>query len=194
MNNDQAVNRQFSEMRYVQCWQIFEGETLKMWARYGCVAIFSRFDLLRFALDSMLDQIHVGLVQYGDVGPSSDNVIHFLFRKGRCFEKERELRAALTCCDPVAGNNRHFGLNGFPNREPLDNENPPHEWVHDCKRRRVDLKALVTEIRLSPWATKDEIEEVHTWVKAKGLVCPVRVSDLDRPLTPTLEQFKKFIH
>lgn len=32
LNNDQASNRQFSEMRYIQCWQVFEGETLDMWA------------------------------------------------------------------------------------------------------------------------------------------------------------------
>ena len=63
LNNDQASNRQFSEMRYIQCWQVFEGETLDMWARYGCVAVFSRFDLLRSALDSMLDEIQVGLVR-----------------------------------------------------------------------------------------------------------------------------------
>jgi hypothetical protein len=191
LNNDQASNRQFSEMRYIQCWQVFEGETLDMWARYGCVAIFSRFDLLRSALDSMLDEIQVGLVRYGDAGPGRYNVIHFLFMKRKCFDKERELRTVLTCCDPVGGNNRHVGLNGFISREPLDNENPLHEWVHECKRRRVDLKVLITEIRLSPWATKEEIEEVHTWIKAKGFTCPVRLSDLTSPLTPTLEEFRK---
>jgi hypothetical protein len=192
LNNDQAVNRQFSEMRYIQCWQVFEGETLDMWARYGCVAIFSRFDLLRSALDSMLDEIHVGLVRYGDADPRCYNVIHFLFRKGKCFDKERELRTVLTCSDLVGGNNRHFGLNGFPNREPLDSENPLHEWVHECKRRRIDLKALITQIRLSPWATKEEIDEVHTWVKAKGFTCPVSLSDLTNPFTPTLEQIRKY--
>lgn len=35
LNNDQAFNRQLSEARYIQCWQMFEGETLDMWARYG---------------------------------------------------------------------------------------------------------------------------------------------------------------
>ena len=109
LNNDQASNRQFSEMRYIQCWQVFEGETLDMWARYGCVAIFCQFDLLRSALDSMLDEIHVGLVRYGDAGPGRYNVIHFLFMKRKCFDKERELRTVLTCCDPVGGNNRHSG-------------------------------------------------------------------------------------
>lgn len=191
LNHDQASNRQFSEMRYIQCWQIFEGETLDMWARYGSIAIFSRFDLLRSALDSMLDEIQVGVVRYGDAGPRRYNVIDFLFTKRKCFEKERELRAVLTCYDPVGGNNRHFGLNGFPNREPVEDENPLHDWVHQCKRRRIDLKSLVTEVRLSPWTTKEEIDEVHTWIKAKGFPCPVSLSDLTSPLTPTLEQFRK---
>jgi hypothetical protein len=191
LNNDQASNRQFSEMRYIQCWQIFEDETLDMWARYGGgVAIFSRFDLLRSALDLMLDEIQVGLVRYGDAGPSRYNLIHFLFMKRQHFAKERELRTVLTCRDPVGGNNRHFGLNGFPNREPLDDENRLHEWVHEYKRRRIDLKALVTEVRLSPWATQDENEEVHTWVTAKSFTCPVKLSGLTSPLTPTLEQFR----
>ena len=168
-------------MRYIQCWQIFEDETLDMWARYGGgVAIFSRFDLLRSALDSMLDEVLVGLVRYGNAGPPRYNLIHFLFMKRKHFDKERELRTVLTCSDPVGGNNRHFGLNGFPNREPLDNENPLHEWVHDYKRRRIDLKALVTEVRLSPWATKEEIEEIHTWVKAKHFTCHVSLSDFDQ--------------
>jgi hypothetical protein len=194
LNNDQAANRQFSEMQYIQCWQIFEGETLDMWARYGCVAVFTRFDLLRSALNSMLDEIKVGLVRYDDEEPLRFNTIHFLFMKRRYFEKERELRTVLTCYDPVGGNNRHIGRNGFPNREPLDDENPMHEWVHEFKRRRIDLKALVTEVRLSAWATEEEIEEVHTWVKAKSLTCFVTPSSLASPLIPTLEEFKKYGH
>ena len=189
--NDQASNRQFSEMRYIQCWQIFEEETLDMWARYGGGgAIFSRFDLLRAALDSMLDEIQLGLVRYGDDGPPRYNLIHLLFMKRKHFSKERELRIVLTSYDPVAGNNRHFGQDGFPNREPQDKENPLHEWVHECKRRRIDLKELVTQVRLSPWATKEEIEEVDTWVKCKSFTCPVCLSDLMSPLTPTLEEFR----
>ncbi len=191
LNNDQASNRQFSEAKYIQCWQMFEGETLDMWARYGGgVAIFSSFDLLKSTLDAMPDEIMVGLVRYGDQGPTRYNVIHFLFMKRKHFDRERELRVVLTCYDPVGGGNRHIGLNGFPHREPLDRENPLHEWVHKCKRRRINLKELVTEVRLSPWATKEEIEEVNTWIKGKNFSCPVTQSDLTSPLTPTLEQFR----
>jgi hypothetical protein len=192
LNNDQAFNRQMSEVRYILCWQMFEGETLDMWARYGGgVAIFSRFELLRSTLSPMLDEIMVGLVRYGDQGPTRYNVIHFLFMKRKHFERERELRIVLTCGDPVGGANRHIGLNGFPHREPLDLENPLHAWVHECKRRRIDLRTLVTEIRLSPWATNDELEEINLWVKAKTPDCPVTRSGLTSPLTPTLDELKR---
>jgi hypothetical protein len=191
LNNDQASNRQFSEAHYIQCWQMFEGENLDMWARYGGgVAIFSRFELLKSALNTMLDEIKVGLVQYGDNGPTRYNTIHFLFMKRKHHDKERELRIALSAYDPVGGNNRHFGPNGFPAREPLD-ENPLHEWVHGCKRRRIDLKALVTEVRVSPWATGDEVDEVNLWVKNRLPGCPVTRSELTSPLTPTLEEFRR---
>jgi hypothetical protein len=73
----------------------------------------------------------------------------------------------------------------------LDELNPLHAWVHECKRRRIDLKALVTEVRLSPWATKDELEEVNVWVKTKNLACAVTRSDLTSPLTPTLDELRK---
>ncbi len=192
LNNDQAFNRQMSEVRYIQCWQMFEGETLDMWARYGGgVAIFSRFELLKSALSVMLDEIMLGLVRYGNEGPTRNNVIHFLFLKRKHFEKERELRLVLTCYDPVGGANRHIGLNGFPHREPLDQENPLHAWVHEYKRRRIDLRALVTEVRLSPWATNDELEEISLWVKSKTPACPVTRSDLTSPLTPTLDELKR---
>ena len=35
LNHDQAFTRQISEAQYIQCWQIFQGETLDMWARYA---------------------------------------------------------------------------------------------------------------------------------------------------------------
>lgn len=107
------------------------------------------------------------------------------------FDKERELRIVLTCYDPVGGANRHIDLNGFPHREPLD-ENPLHEWVHECKRRRIDLKTLVTEIRTSPWATTSELDEVNDWMKGKNFSWPVKPSDLTGQFTPSLEEYRNF--
>jgi len=191
LNENQAFSRQISEAHYIQCWQIYEGETLDMWARYGNgVAIFSRFDLLKSSLNVMVDNVMVGLVRYGDE-PTRYNFFNFLFLKRKHFDKERELRIVLTCYDPVGGANRHIDLNGFPHREPLY-ENPLHEWVHECKRCRVDLKTLVTEIRTSPWATKRELDEVNDWMKGKNFSCPVNPSELTGHFTPSLEEYRSF--
>jgi hypothetical protein len=97
----------------------------------------------------------------------------------------------LSFYDSVGGTNRHYNLNNFPNREPLDDLNPLHAWVHEYKRRRIDLKALVTEVRLSPWATAAESEEVKLWVKGKNFTCPVTPSDLTNAMTPTLEELRR---
>jgi hypothetical protein len=92
--------------------------------------------------------------------------------------------------DPVGGANRHYDLNNFAHREPLDELNPLHEWVHECKRRRIDLKGLVTDVRLSPWATQEELEEINTWVKVKGFPCLVIRSELTSEMTPTSEELR----
>lgn len=192
VNSNQAFNRQNSEAYFINCWQIYEGETLDMWKRYGNgVAVFSCFDLLKSALSVMLDDILIGTVRYGDKNMTGYNVIRFLYTKRRLFAKERELRVVLQCYDPVGGVNRNYDSNNFPHREPLDELNPLHEWVHESKRRRIDLKALVTEVRLSPWATKEELEEINTWVKVKGFRCLVTLSDLTSEMTPTQDELRR---
>jgi hypothetical protein len=192
LNNDQAFNRQHSENCYINCWQIFEGETIHMWDRYGKgVVIFSRFDLLKGQLAPMLDPIFLGSVKYTEAGTTGYNLIQFLFTKRACFDKEKELRILLQCYDPVAGMNRHYSADNFPSHEPHD-ENPLHQWVHPCKRRRIDLKSLVTEVRLSPWATTEETDEVKLWVKNKQFACPVNPSIITSPLTPTPDDVRKY--
>jgi hypothetical protein len=192
LNNNQAFARQNSEAYFISCWQLFEGETLDMWKTYGNgVAVFSRFDFLKSAVATMLDDIFLGIVHYGEKDMTGYNLIRFLFTKRRCFLKERELRVVLQCYDPVAGGNRHYDQHNFAHREPLDELNPLHQWVHDCKRRRIDLKALVTEVRLSPWGTNQEFDEVNIWVKTKNNPCTVTRSDLTSPLTPTLDELRK---
>jgi len=58
LNNDLAFARQVSESYFINCWQLFEGETLDMWKTYGNgVAIFSRFELLKSQLAPMLDNM-----------------------------------------------------------------------------------------------------------------------------------------
>ena len=58
------------------------------------------------------------------------------------------------------------------------------------QRRRIDLKALVTEVRLSPWATNQELDEVDVWVETKNIPCTIH-SDLKSPLTPTLDELRE---
>ena len=177
--NQQAFLRQNSEGYFITCWQIFEAETLHMWERYGKgVCIFSRFDLLKAQLDPMLDPITVGLVRYQESPADAYNTIQFLFTKRGHFDRERELRIMLQCYDPMANPNRHLDANNVPSREPRDELNKLHEWVHPCKRRRIDLKSVVTEIRLSPWATPEELDEVGWWVKNKNFVCQVKASEI----------------
>ncbi len=192
LNSAQAFSRQMSEGHFINCWQLFEGETLATWGRYGRgVVIFSRYELMKSAMNIQLDPIFMGIVRYGEKDMTGYNTLQFLFTKRRLFEKERELRIVLQCFDPMAGANRHYGADNFANREPLD-ENPLHDWVHACKRRRIDLKALVTEIRLSPWATPEEFEEVGWWVKNRNPSCPITHSECESPLTPTPEELKTY--
>src|SRR5437867_4240607 len=92
LNDDQAFLRQNSEAYFINCWQLFEGETLDMWKTYGNgVAVFSRFDFLKFAVAKMLDDIFLGIVHYGEKDMTGYNLIRFLYTKRRCFLKEREL-------------------------------------------------------------------------------------------------------
>jgi hypothetical protein len=192
LNDNQAFTRQNSEAYFINCWQIYEGETLEMWKTYGNgVAVFSRFDLLKSALSTLLDDILVGIVRYGEKDTTRYNLIRFLDTKQRHFAKERELRVVFQCYDPLRGANRHYDLNNFPHREPLNEPNPLHEWVRECKRRRMDLKALVTEVRLSPWATQEDFAAVDTWVRAKKFPCRVANSELTNTMTPTPEELRR---
>jgi hypothetical protein len=175
--NEQAFLRQNSEGYFITCWQLFDGETQHMWERYGKgVCIFSRFELLKVQLDRQLDPITTGIVRYQESPADPFNTIQFMFTKRGHFDNEKELRVLLQCYDPVGNPNRHLDMNNVPSREPRDELNKLHQWVHPCKRRRIDLKPLVTAIRLSPWATPEEFDEVRTWVKNKNFDCPINPS------------------
>lgn len=72
--------------------------------------------------------------------------------------------------------------------------NPRHSWVPDCKRRRINLRSLITDVVISPWAEPDAVEEINMWVKSKGFPGSPRPSDLTGASTPTLDEFRKFRH
>ena len=87
------------------------------------------------------------------------------------------MRAFLWCPDLFAGNNRHFDANNWPHGRPLP-ENPQHHWVHDFKKRRIDLKALINGVVVSPWASQEVIEAVETWVRIRQPQCEIRRSSV----------------
>ena len=109
---------QFREAAHVGCWHLFGGEDPEMWkdfAPYG-VAIRSRYELLKNALSSFIDPVHIGLTVYRE--PERYNTLHFIFSKGVGFEREREVRVVLFCYDPVAGNKRHYSYANVPYERP----------------------------------------------------------------------------
>ena len=191
LRHSQATNRQFSESTFISCWHLYEGETLRMWHEYGEIAVFTTYDLLHGALNALLDDVDLGAVRYGHEHVRRYNLIHFLFTKRRHFEKERELRAVLTSRDPVAGLNRHYDADNRVYREPLDDLNKLHPWVHDHKRRRIDLSKLVQEVRVSPWAAQETFDDVQMFVRSVSPSCLVKWSELKSPFTPTHEEFSR---
>jgi len=191
LNDHLGFLAQNRESYYISCWHLYRQETLDMWDQYGDdgVVICSRYGLLKSTLDGLLDEAHAGLIRYGTAHLANTfNTMEFITTKQIQYSEERELRAWLTIADPLAGGNRHIGLNNLPNARPLD-INPRHSWVPDCKRRRINLRSLITQVVISPWAEKDIIEEIEIWVKSRALPAP-KLSELTSGLTPKLEEFR----
>jgi hypothetical protein len=187
LNHQMGSLAQFREMYYVNCWHLFRAETPKMWREFAQdgLAICSRYELLKSALNGMLDETHLGLVRYGDKHLTQTmriNTLQFISTKRIGYAGEYEVRAFLQAPDPFAGNNRHFDRNNWPHRLPLS-ENPRHPWVHEYKRRRIELKSLITGIVVSPWASKEVFAEVEQWVTVKQHSYTVRPSDLTGSLS-----------
>jgi hypothetical protein len=189
LNDHLGFLAQNRESYYISCWHLYRLETLDMWSQYGDdgVAICSQYGLLKSALDGFLDETHLGLIRYGTNHLATTfNTIEFITTKQIQYLGERELRAWLIIVDPLASGNRHIGLNNLPNARPLD-VNPRNSWVADCKRRRIDLRSLITQVVISPWAERDTIEEVEIWLKSRGLPAP-KPSEITSALTPKPER------
>lgn len=144
-------------------------------------------------MEDFLDQVHLGLVRYDTAHFGKHfNVLEFIMAKQPQYSHECEVRALLNIPDPLAGGNRHIGHDDVIHSRPLS-MNPRNPWVPDCKRRRVDLRALITGIVISPWAERDALEEIRLWSKLKGFDEP-KVSSLASSATPTVEEFKNYRH
>ncbi len=187
LNHHQASNRLRSECYYLSCWNLDNPSSrLRMWYRYAPygVAICSDYGRLKGILDGFLDEVHVGKVRYGEREMTGYNALQILFTKGKAYEWESEIRTALCSSDPVGGQARNYRETNFPHREPQDDLNPLHAWVHEDKRRRIVLRNLLVGIAVSPWATEETFDEVRDiWAKVQDCNMPVEY-DLKSPLMP----------
>jgi hypothetical protein len=198
LNHDLGSLAQHRRSYYVSCWYLYERglETLDMWELYGDdgVAVVSRYDLLYDALNGLMDDAHLGQIQYGtDHLTDRFNALEFITTKQKKYARECEIRALITCYDPLAGGNRHIDLDNHPHTRPLP-VNPRNSWVPDCKRRRIDLRKLITDVVISPWAESDAVGEINLWVKLKGFPAAARRSEMAGDNTPTLAEFRERRH
>lgn len=194
LNSHQAQNRLYSESQYLSCWNMHDPDNrLRMWYTYAPrgVAVRSEYGRLKGALEGFIDDVVLGRVRYGDGEMTGYNANQIIFTKRPEFSWESEIRAVVCSHDPVGGQARNYRETNFPHREPQDDLNPIHKWVHEEKRRRVVLRDLIIGIAVSPWASEETFNEVEqSWARIRDYNLPV-ASDLKSQLTPTIEELKK---
>ena len=167
------------ESFFVNCWHLHRHETLEMWRGFGRdgVAICSRYSLLRKALDGLLDRTFLGLVRYGEEHLHSYNILEFIYSKRLEFVNEREVRALIWCPGLTSGGATHIDSNNVPHTRPRP-EYPPKTWMREFKWRRIDLKALLIGVVVSPFAGDSAIETARHWGNVRKLECEPRQSSL----------------
>jgi len=170
---------QFREAFYINCWHLFREETCKMWEQYGQdgVAICSRYRLLKSELDDLRDRAFIGLVKYGSAHMEGWNLFRFITHKRIEYAAEQEVRAWVWIMDPHASGSRHLDADNRVYPRPLT---PPSDNVLKGHRRKVNLKALVTGIVVTPWASSMAVEEIKRSLEGKGYSIPVQASALTR--------------
>jgi hypothetical protein len=151
-----------------------------MWHRYGedGVAVCSRYDLLKGALDLLADRVFLGRVEYGYrhlAASKHENLLRLITTKREEYAHEREVRAFLWIPDEHAGVNRHYDEHNIAHPRPLT---PPPDRVPQFQRRKVDMQSLATGVVVNPWATTSFISEVEELIRENGRSIEVRPSDL----------------
>lgn len=177
----QGSNRLFTEMYYLSCWSLYSKDhEMLMWqqqyfkCRVGGVAVQTTFGRMQEAVGRFPDEMHMGVVRYGDEDMTRYNLLQFMFTKGTKFYWESEVRIAMCSPDPKGGQARNYDENNVAHREALDHLYPRHPWVHECKRRRLLLRDLITGIAISPWAPEEIVIEVkRDWSRIGEYKIPV---------------------
>ena len=132
--------------RYViSCWYVNECESLKMFKRFGPVAIRSTTNWLRNSIRGESPS-YLGMVEYINYEPGEKEwqaPYMALFHKHKDFEDEKELRAIVTLLGPEKDKGGYFN--------------------------RVDLLTLIESVWIAPYADKQLKDDVETILKQNGL-------------------------
>ncbi len=191
----QGSNRLFTEMYYLSCWNLYTKEhEMRMWQQYASdgVAVQTTFGRMQAAVNQFPDEMHMGVVRYGDEDMTRYNLLQFMFTKGTKFNWESEVRIAMCSPDPKGGQARNYDGNNVAHREALDHLYQRHPWVHDYKRRRLLLKGVITGIAISPWAPESVANEVkQEWASVGQCKVPVEAR-LSSSLIPSAEEFARY--
>ena len=182
LNNFRGTLAQDREAFFINCWCISAEPTTRMWKKYAKdgIAIGSNYNLLKCALSSCESKLgaFLGMVRYGSKHLTGWNVLRFISNKREKFAYEQEVRAMLWIPDEFAGNNRHFDENNMPHDRPLTE--PPSDRVPLGWERIVDLRSLVIEVEVSPWASEETFIEAERLIRQNGYSIPVHRSSYTR--------------
>lgn len=167
---------------YINCWHVSDHESAAMWELYGRrkagIAIQSTFNALTDAFSCVPEEIHIGLVRYGDEhlrGDSMPNGFSFWLTKRKSFEHEHELRALIwrprnLAVGVMVRTEGKWGVVGYP---PAATTDTPLGIAIN-----VRLETLVHQIVLSP-DTPDWLAQTIRGVVGKyGHTFPIHKSTL----------------
>jgi hypothetical protein len=193
LNNDLGSTAQFRQAFYINCWYLFDQETVGMWANYAKdgVAIVSRYSLLKTVLEPITDRTFLGLLRYGWSLGTRWNTLRFITTKREEYAAEREVRALLWLVNSGDGVNRHIDIDNRVHPRPV--YDPPESLPLGVKRE-VDIQTLICEVVITPKAPPELLNEVQSMMRQAGLTVAVRPSLLTQyaHFLPTAEELVRY--
>lgn len=163
--------RRQREWTFISCWSHCNHESHALW-RIFCgptegVAVGSQYLRLIELVNPKVEDMEVGLVDYGRDEPIPSNTLVPFFRKRRAFDYEREARL-------VANIYRCLDM-----RDQEGNLLPPRS----CLEIPLHLSTFVQELRIHPEASANYIDMIKSIVTkyASELLDRVHVSELAEP-------------
>ena len=168
----------------VNCWNMGNGENRQMWNVYAKdkrgILIKSDIESLKKSFSNMDRDVYIGKVLYVNHKSyihSNPNPFSYAFLKDReLFEWEQEVRL-LTYdfesreCDALNEAMRIYKAKDFFNID-FDNKRGIDNILVEC-----DLRQLIKEIIVSPWADSSFVEELREILCKHKIEVPIKKSD-----------------